>query len=454
MRGEKTKSPGKEFAAQVSDYIPSPRRKTKSDEVEPPSRSNPDLSELSPRSTRKPDRPWSLLSTPDSADSATAEETGHKPSTNWIQTEYKSVTKPDTNRLQTGHDNSGEIKQRLETGHKLDTQPDTQRDTNRTQTSNKPDTHLAFTRLVGLQRKVLIFIYRACQIARGRLTDPLALEHIARSLNIRTGSVKTTLRRLEEKGYIHRIEFKNGRGGWSKYELPNPIFTAMFQLETEHKLDTNRLQTEHKLDTQPDTEPDTTPSSSSSKDLDLNKLTNTGNIGSSTDLPSEWDQVDTGPLSAIHFGRQQLVQLVRLGALTADQAQESINAFAFDLEVNGKGRDINGHALNYFMGILRKGPYAPSANYEPPGIRQMRLYLETKEREQKARKELELKFEAVEFEEWMAKVSPEEKMKVVPPTEFMKPGGAGYTSQLREYFRENIWPQSRENFLREVNSPK
>ena len=38
-------------------------------------------------------------------------------------------------------------------------------------------------------------------------------------------------------------------------------------------------------------------------------------------------------------------------------------------------------------------------NYESPELRQRRLYLEAKEREKKAREELELKLETVEFEE-------------------------------------------------------
>lgn len=448
MRGEKTKAPGKEFAAQVSDYIPSPRRKTKPEQAEPPSRVN-SAPDQSARSTKKPDRPWSLSSPSIFVAPETLGETGHKLSTNWTQTGYKLDTEPDTNQSQTGHSDLQEAKRIPTTGHKLDTQPDTLWDTNRTQTEHKLDTDLLFTQLVGLQRKILIFIYRACQIARSRMTDPLALEHVARSLNILTGSVKTTLRRLEEKGCIRRIDFKNGRGGWSKYELPDHVFSAMLQFETEHKLDTKWTQSEHKLGTQPDTQPDTSPpSSSSSLDIDLNKLTNTAVSDLSGDLPPDWNEIDPSALCPIRFGRPQLVQLIRVGNLTADQVQESINAFAFDLEVNGKGREINGHALNYFMGILRKGPYAPSANYEAPEIRQMRLYLEAKELEKKVRLDLEGRLENAEFEEWIAALTVDERTQVVPTTDFAKPGSQGHNAQLKQYFRENIWPSCRVKALK------
>lgn len=184
MRGEKTKAPGKEFSAQVSDYIPSPRRKNSAEHVVV--EQNKNISGMDSPFAKKPDRPWNILGR--SVDSTLEEpteqtkQTEHKLDTNRAQTGYKPSTEQDTNRAQTGHKIIGSLKQPLETGHKPDTQPDTERNTNRAQTGHKPDTNSTFTQLVGLQRKVLLFIYRSCQMARSRTTDPLALEHIARSI--------------------------------------------------------------------------------------------------------------------------------------------------------------------------------------------------------------------------------------------------------------------------------
>ncbi|MCX6103023.1 MAG: hypothetical protein NT000_07145 [Proteobacteria bacterium] len=88
---------------------------------------------------------------------------------------------------------------------------------------------------------------------------------------------------------------------------------------------------------------------------DPNKLTNTRDPEIAADLPVEWKGVDTSSLVAIRFGQHQLVQIHRLGMLTVEQVQESISSFAFDLEVNGKSKEINGHALNYFTGYFEKG---------------------------------------------------------------------------------------------------
>lgn len=135
--------------------------------------------------------------------------------------------------------------------------------------------------------------------------------------------------------------------------------------------------------------------------------------------------------------------MVQAGVLTSEQVQESINAFAFDLEANGKSKEINGAALNYFMGILRKGPYAPPANYESPDMRQMRLYLEAKKREQQARAEVEAQIESYEFDSWIAGISNEEKALLVPPTGFARLGSPGHDVGLKQYFREKIWPEVR-----------
>jgi hypothetical protein len=78
----------------------------------------------------------------------------------------------------------------------------------------------------------------------------------------------------------------------------------------------------------------------------------------------------------------------------------------------------------------------------------MRLYLEAKEREQKARMELESRLETVEFDEWISNLREEDRKRLVPPTDFAKLGSQGHNVQLKEYFRENVWPKHREKVLR------
>lgn len=370
---------------------------------------------------------------------------------NTEQSRSKPVSQPGTNpeqsRNKVGTNKEQRKPRKIETRNKPVSQPGTQPGTKSEQSRKKAGTNHGFLSLVGLQKRIVLFIYDLCRSKGERSTGSVSLEHLADSCRTTPEAARVTARRLIEKKLLHRASYKDGRGGWTDYELPEEVYGALFQSESRNKVGTNPEQSGNKPGTQPGTQPGTTSSSSSSKDLDLNKLTNTGDAEVSV-LPPEWSAIDTTPIVAIRFGRSQLVQLHQLGKLTSEQVQESIYAFAFDLEVNAKSREINGAALNYFMGILRKGPYAPPGNYEPPEIRQMRLYMEAKEREQKVRLELENRLEAVEFEEWATDLPSDDKTRFVPPSDFAKPGSPGHNAQLREYFRENVWPERKECVLK------
>ena len=321
----------------------------------------------------------------------------HKPNTNWTQTEHKLGT----NRTQTEH-------KEKETEHKLDTEPNTTSDTNRTQTEHKLDTNINFSSLVGLQRKLILLIYENCKIARSKITEPLTLEYISEQIKIPLGSIKTTIRRLEMKGYVKRIEYKNGRSGWSKYEIPKNIFNEMLQNETGHKLDTNWTQTGHKLDTKAYTEPNTTPSSSSGNINILNKNTTT--------TSDEWNELDIIPLQNFGFTKNHLLQIATQNKLSHQVVQDSIYAFAFDLTENGKSKNIKCDPVNYFMGILRNGqPYAPPSNYESPQDKAMRIYTERMQATEQKRVETEQKALNFAFKDWFSKLSEEALRAFLPP---------------------------------------
>ena len=97
------------------------------------------------------------------------------------------------------------------------------------------------------------------------------------------------------------------------------------------------------------------------------------------ELDARWQAIDSSPITELRFGRSQIAQIAHSGRVSPEQLQDSIYAFAYDLSENQKAKSISGAPLNYFMGILRKGPYVPPANYESPEERQQRLYLENQD---------------------------------------------------------------------------
>lgn len=376
------------------------------------------------------------------------------------KTDYKETTNGSQNGLQRDHRQATDLTangsqtdyKEITEKTKRTTQRTTQRITTRLQTDHKRTTNGDISALVGHELRLLLFIFNECRVTGELVTAPITLSKIKEELNTKAGSTaKTIIARLIEKEFILRGKAKTGRGGWMSFRLEREIFQRLL-IETDYKRTTNGSQTGDKETTKRTTQRTTEPSSSSSslRSIDL-ETTTTGETASAEPkaLDALWQSIDCSPLVEFRLGRSQIAQIAQSGRVTPEELQESIYAFAFDLSENQKAKSISGAPLNYFMGILRKGPYTPPANYEDPESRQKRLYLEAKEQQQKKRLELEQRLEAVEFEEWLETLPLEQRAALVPPKDFAKPGGTAHNYQLREYFRENIWPQFREKSLKD-----
>ena len=385
---------------------------------------------------KKSYRPWNLL---DDDFNLETKQIGYKSDTNRIQIEHK----PDTNQtLNTVKKHKPDTNQE-QTEHKLDTELDTKNTVSRTQTGHKPDTKYTFFTIVGLQRKIILFLYENCKKIRSKETEPFALEYIASQLNICLGSVKTTIRRLQTKKLINRIDFKIGRSGWSRYEVPNDLFSEIMQLETEHKINAYEKQTGHK----PNTKLDTTLHSSSN----LYKTTTTDNEQnlnqSLIGLQIEWKNLDIEPLSKIGFTTNHLYQIASQNKLSPQVVQDSIYAFAFDLQENDKAKNIKGDPINFFMGILRRvGPYVTPSNYESPQDKAMRLYRENMRTIEQRRVEAEKEAITLAFNDWFAKLTDDQKIDFLP--EMLRRGAnseklgksKALESSARSHFEAEIWP--------------
>ena len=130
---------------------------------------------------------------------------------------------------------------------------------------------------------------------------------------------------------------------------------------------------------------------------------------------------------------------MRDGKLSSESVQDSIHYFAFDLNKNNKRKEINGHPLNFFMGILRRGmPYAAPANYESPQDQILRKNLVAKRLQSEKRSQMEAEIKEIEFEEWYSKLSEEEKLERVP---MLPREGSGRKAVMRSQFDEHIWPE-------------
>ena len=307
-------------------------------------------------------------------------------------------------------------------------------DKNLGQTTDKPKTIPSFFELVGLQRKVVVKLFNHCQLNGSRETSKLSIESLVLSLGNPSSSIQKTIQRVEKKGFVSRKRFKNGRGGWTIYELPEFVYQQVLQSETQDKLRTNLGQSADKPKSEPKTEPKTSPSSSSSGNLIENQTTITKQLKKLADIEIPKN------LSSIGFGATQLRQLEKLEPeflIEPEKIQESLDAFSYDLDL-GAIKARRG-PLNFLMGILRGGDIYRSEELLRAQKQEQDEYfgrvraLEAELLKKKA------EFENLKFNEWQNNMSDEQKLQAVPEKSFANFGGPAYNSLLKSYFLENVF---------------
>jgi len=251
--------------------------------------------------------------------------------------------------------------------------------------------------------------------------------------------VKTALRRLREAGIIQLNEYERGPNrGITSYRLTQKAHEILSSKVAIDRLGFNRVQTGSVTGSVTGSNGF---SSSSSKDLNT---TTTGKAElpnhDSLQLSSDWLSIEVSPLADVGFMQAHLIQVIRQGKLTATEVQDSIDFFAFDLKRNGKGKEIKGPPLNFFMGILRKGlPYAPPENYESPANEARRKHREFLEKKEGERQATEQRIFALEFAEWKRGLTVDELARLVP--DFARRPGPIQDSALKSHFESQVWPQ-------------
>lgn len=398
-------------------------------------------------------RPWQQEST--------LFEPSQKSQPNWQQIDNKTNNKPaavgqhfDSKPL-TNRYHSDTILEATE--NKEATKATTKIATKLQQTGNKSVASTSFSSLVGLQRAIMIFMYNECKMARSKTTESLTLEHISMALKTSKGCIKTTIQRLESKGFIERVIFKNGRGGWSKYSIKDLLFQELLQHESSNKATANWQQIDNKQVAQPITQPTTSSS-----------VVSSSYINTTTTLPNDFKQIDCSPLSEIGFDESHIIQIHREYiqkpeiSLSADIIQNSINALAFDLKYNNAINDFKRPPAVVLTYLLKKGqPYSSKTPEKvlTPREESMREYLLSQEKKNLKLLEIETTAKNFALQEWLDAL-PDEELFSFNPDNDVRPNGMPeklYQVSKRkkalelakEYFNVILWPQKRNQILSE-----
>lgn len=248
---------------------------------------------------------------------------------------------------------------RTQLGHVKEHNKDHKSDTIRTHKEHKDDKAPELSYLCGIQKDLLVFLYQSCKKNRSRTTEPFALSTLSEALNIRHGSVKTSLRRLEEKHFIKSSSFKKGRGGWSQFEIPDLVYSELLYNEKEHNWSTSGTQLEHNKDTYRNTEKDTNDT--------RRRRDYINNISSSSDENDPWN-FSIEPYEKFGFNATRLKQLKSKNRLTAEEVKQSLDEFEHDV-INGTLPKINTSPISYLMGGLINGSPYTSENMRQAEIK-------------------------------------------------------------------------------------
>ena len=362
---------------------------------------------------------------------------------NLQQTYNKVTTQPTTNSQQSYNKPITQKLPQKETYNKLPTQPTTQPTTNSPQSYNKPTTKQSIISLVGLQKRIVLFLYELCRAKGMREIQNISIVWLSESCETTIRSAQETIRRLEKKGFILRKEYKNGRGGWTNYELPDSVYKELFQFETYNKLPTKLQQTPNKLPAQPTTEPTTTLSSSSSV-LNINNKTTT----QPTLETSDWiESINLEAVQSVGITRSVLKRCLDLYPILNPENLEDLVCRFAEFMKEPKNRVQN--ARGFFIGLAKQlsEGITPLDHIETANDRLMREYTE-KLREKKERQEkLDREAMEFEFETWLETLEPSKQIELIPENRFLKQGSAPHRAALKQHFSETIWPEKKQQIL-------
>jgi predicted transcriptional regulator len=190
--------------------------------------------------------------------------------------------------------------------------------------------------LVGLQKNALEYLFELCVQTGSRITPAVVISTISEILKTTTAATRKAIQRLENKGYISRASYKDGRGGWSKYLLPEKVYSELLIKRSRANVEPKLSQSKAKVSTQPEPQPE--PQRPNSSSNNFNKYITTIRI------PENLKTI---------ISVKEVFTLIDTDVITEQDLQESIEHFSYDLEnkcVNAKTNPIN-----LLFGLIRSG---------------------------------------------------------------------------------------------------
>ena len=254
-------------------------------------------------------------------------------------------------------------------------------------------------------------------------------------------SLRIITLRLEKMGLLSRPVVRNGRGGWTRYSLPQPVYIEVRESETRNEPVINPEQTRNKPVTKPVIE-----GPSSSRDLLIKESTTTQSNSENSDWMAT---IDFGLVQSSGITRSVLARCVELYPSLASQPEaleQLVFRFGEYLKMpQTKIKNLRG----FFIGLaeqLSKGQ-TPLDHIETPEDQLLKELVEKQDLAKTRRAELEAKALDFECETWLAQLPLEARLELAPENHVVKFKSPAQDRLLKEHFRLTIWSVRRSEIL-------
>lgn len=326
-------------------------------------------------------------------------------------------------------------------------------------------------RLSGSQKKILLTIVEICSLKGMLKTPPINITEFAKSIHLPRETVKTSVRRLLSKNLIHKVNSRNGIGGFVCFGISENVkFYALEAQKNETQvkliLDQNRFKMMSEMGSEIGSE---APIVSSSNSF-LNTTTTTQQ---EDQLPEEW-LLDWKILSPIGFRESHLKKIYKATLasnkgpgrpIDPSKVRESMFALSHDLQDIDRKKTLEERysrvgLVNVFVGAMIRGetwvPTREPATFKLPEER----YLENQEAEFKKRQELIEKTKELKYKEWLECLPENELIGLAPEIDT-----SGVPEKVRRTLRRNkaielskaffeaeVWPVLKDRVREEIEA--
>lgn len=357
-----------------------------------------------------------------------------------VQSKTTILRKPDLNPIKTSLQSSSKT---CSEPH-LNSSP-----TDRNITSKNVPEALHF--LTGSQKKIFFHLIDSCCSSKSLITSNINTTELSKLLGIPKDTVKTSLRRLREKSLINKIIYKQGVGGFLKFEIPENIKTLGLELQKNDLI--NRFKTGSQTGSQ-------TGSVSHIVSSSINNTT-------TTCLPFAWDNIDYASLEHVGFNKSHLMQIYREYvqkpevSLDVEMIQNSIYALAFDVKYNNALGSFKNSPAVVLTCLLKKGqPYSSKTPEKvlTPREEAMKEYILAQGQKNAKILEMESKSKELALQEWLYLLSEEElldfnqepRLEGIPDKIYQNSRRKKATEFAKDYFNTVIWPKKRQEIFDEL----